>query len=195
MTCSALLPISDAIPRASLRHCAGAPVAMRSARDFGTESCSTMIDTARTISRSAPARVPSSSVSLPFRLSILRPFRRNSVMSDPTVDMASVTRNISPGPCLAESATAMLVACTWISSAIRPADTFCARRVAPTRPGSRFPIWLIALKRCVTHLAPASNAVDASAQLQSVCPSDTITPADAWLPGRENPRLPVPFSE
>ena len=31
-----------------------------------------------------------------------------------------------------------------------------APKAAPTRPGERFPIWLMALNRCVTHRAPAS---------------------------------------
>ena len=41
-------------------------------------------------------------------------------------------------------------------SAIRPADSVPMSRPAPASPGSRLPIWLMALNRCVTIVAPAS---------------------------------------
>ena len=46
----------------------------------------------------------------------------------------------------------------------------------PASPGSRWCIGAIALKRCVTHRAPASTAAAACALVAGVCPSDTITP-------------------
>ena len=53
------------------------------------------------------------------------------------------------------------------TSAINPQEMSPRARAAPTHPGARWPNWLIALKRCVTHLAPASKHACASAKSQS----------------------------
>ncbi len=78
--------------------------------------------------------------------------------SDPTVAMASVIKNTAPGPCLAFNATRMLVALTWMPSAISPAFSVPVSSAAPTRPGSRPVNWLIALNKWVAQVAPASAA-------------------------------------
>ena len=86
---------------------------------------------------------------------MVRPLSVNDVMSVPIVAIASLTRKIFAGPRLARSAMAMVAGSTWMPSAISPADSEPVSIAAPASPGSRLPIWLIALNRCVTMVAPA----------------------------------------
>jgi hypothetical protein len=108
--------------------------------------------------RSAPASVPSASVSRPSRRSTCRPFSSISVRSVPAKAMQSVTRNIPSGRGQRQRASPPDGHGCRRRSARRPA---APDRTAPARPGARWPIWLMALNRCVAQRAPAANAARA----------------------------------
>ena len=92
-------------------------------------------------------------------------------------DIASLTRKIRPGPVFAAIAARIVAGWTCTPSAISPADRRPSASTAPTRPGSRLPSWLIALKRCVAQAAPASTAATQASNPASLWPSETSTPA------------------
>ena len=126
---------------------------------------------------SAPAKVPSSNINFPWLRVIKRSFKNKFFWSEPTVDIASLTRNRAPGPFLARNAKFMLILLTWKPSAMMPEKSFPLSKTAPTSPGSRLPKGLIALKRWVAHVAPASTASTAWLKEQSVCPKEIMAPA------------------
>ena len=105
------------------------------------------------------ASVPSASRRLPsLAVDDAAVQRERRSVSVPIVAMASLTSTILPGPLLGLQQRSPIVAgSTWMPSAIRPADNVAdVDGRARQGPGSRLPIWLIALNRCVTTVAPAS---------------------------------------
>ena len=146
-------PRSTRGPRPSSSQ--GTLVAARSAASASIPTRSTSTRSAVARSRSAPASVPSSSRRQPSARTIRRLCSPNSRKPVPATAIASLTRKIRPGGRLAAQAMRMTSGCTWMPSAISPAETSPQDNAMPTSPGARLPSGLIALNRWVTQRAPA----------------------------------------
>ena len=93
----------------------------------------------------------------------------------PVAAMPSVTSATRPRA--ARHATSAASSETWWPSRISSTVTSSRTSAAPAMPGSRCVNGRIALKRCVTCVAPRSNAARASSAVASVWPQAATTPA------------------